>query len=167
MAFPFAIGKCMDAMTLGGKGSAAAAATATTATAAGGGTAGGAAGGVSTSSQWAAFFGGGGKGSGGGESGAATSPSGLLTDAATTSGSGGGGGGAGSEMVGMTAREFVLESFGPEHLPPAWLLDLIPPDAEPLAALSAGLVGVFVLGACATFVRNVAVNLAGERIAAR
>lgn len=27
--------------------------------------------------------------------------------------------------------------------------------------------GVFVLGACATFVRNVAVNLAGERIAAR
>jgi hypothetical protein len=157
VAFPFAIGKCMDAMTLGGKGKAAATASATTATTA---TVAGAAGGASTSSQWAAFFGGsGGKGSsGGGES---STPSGLVTDsAATTSG-------AGSEMAGMTAREFVLESFGPDHLPPSWLLDIIPPDAEPLAALSAGLVGVFVLGACATFVRNVAVNLAGERIAAR
>lgn len=66
----------------------------------------------------------------------------------------------------MTGRDFLLQSFGPDAVP-VWLLDLIPPDAAPLAVLSSGLVGVFVLGACATFVRNVAINLAGERIAAR
>lgn len=148
VAFPFAIGRCMDAMTLGSKK---AAATGTAAATAGGTSeAAAATASSSSSSPWAAFFGGGSRG-------------GPEADAATAIS---GGADAAVDLAGMTGREFLLRSFGPDVLPP-WLLDVIPPDAEPLAVLSAGLVGVFVLGACATFVRNVAVNLAGERIAAR
>jgi len=66
----------------------------------------------------------------------------------------------------MNAREFIEAIFGPGATP-IWLLDIIPPDAAPLSVLSTGLVGVFVLGAFATFVRNTTVHLAGERIAAR
>lgn len=66
----------------------------------------------------------------------------------------------------MNASEFIEASFGPGVIP-AWVMDLIPPDAAPLSVLSAGLVGVFVVGALATFVRNTTVHVAGERIAAR
>lgn len=151
MAFPFAIGKCMDAMTLGGK--AKTTTTAATATAAAADTAAAAA---PSSSAWSTFFGGeGSKASPTPDPTAAAAP--LPTPDTTA---------ALEPLSSMTGREFLLQSFGPDILPP-WFLEIIPPDAEPLAVLSTGLVGVFVLGACATFVRNVAVNLAGERIAAR
>lgn len=150
MAFPFAIGKCMDAMTLGGKAKTTAAGAATTAPAAAGAGAAASSAPSSSSSSWSAFFG----GRGASEPLPPSSTPPAAPDAAAEA------------LSSMTGREFLLQSFGPDAVP-TWLFDLIPPDAAPLAVLSSGLVGVFVLGACATFVRNVAVNLAGERISAR
>jgi ABC-type multidrug transport system fused ATPase/permease subunit len=118
--FPFAIGKCMDAMTLGSSQ------------------------GISSKV---------GVGDAGEPNSAATAESALQATQAATD-------------LSMNGREFIEASFGPGATS-TWLLDIIPPDAAPLSVLSTGLVGVFVLGALATLVRNTTVHLAGERIAAR
>lgn len=116
VAFPFAIGKCMDAITLG------------------------------MSSKV-------GIGDAGEPDPAATPESALQATQAATN-------------LSMNGREFIEASFG-HGATSTWLLDIIPADAAPLSVLSTGLVGVFVLGALASFVRNTTVHLAGERIAAR
>mmetsp|Transcript_11524 Transcript_11524/g.15042 ORF Transcript_11524/g.15042 Transcript_11524/m.15042 type:complete len:738 (+) Transcript_11524:88-2301(+) len=67
----------------------------------------------------------------------------------------------------MSCEAFLTNLLGDNKNAIETILQVIPADTNPLSLMSYGLLGTFVVGSIATFVRSTLVTYSGERIAAR